>query len=210
MIARKTLAELLASNPVADLQDAIAAMMKDRIQGVSVVKHPGKVDLSELVAKTVVTAPGIGLGWSQVRYAGAADGSFGMLVNWTAYIAAEARTIADRRVEKEAIGIAIGSQILKILGDDEASFWNRTGVLPVEDKPAAELKPIFTVRDASQGVAYYVVTWWQIIADVGETTFPTAKATGGDADQARIDYDDPADLDAISKFFPARREPDDA
>lgn len=209
MIPTASLAQLLAGNPLAETQDAIVAMLRSRLTGVTIVKHPGKVDLSELVAKSVVAAPGIGLGWSQARHAGMADGSFCFAVNWTAYIVAEAMVNGNRRVEKEAVGMAIGAQLLKILGDDEASFWGRTGILPVEDKPAPELKPFFTIRDAAQGAAYYVVTWSQIIADVGETTFPTAVGRVRSADEPVIDYDTEEDLQHVGHWIPARQVEED-
>lgn len=213
MIAARTIGQMLASNPLADTHDAIVATLRTLLPDVSIRKHPGKVDLSELVAKSVVPAPGIGLGWSQVKYAGMADGSFCMAVGWTAYIVAEAMVNNDRRVEKEAVGMAIGAQLLQILGDDQAQFWNRTGILPIgfNGLPEPELKPFFTVRDAAQGTAYYVVTWTQIVADVGETTFPTATGRVRSPDEPIIDYDGEADLEHVGHWIPATRvENDDA
>ncbi|MEZ5782073.1 MAG: hypothetical protein R3D70_10655 [Rhizobiaceae bacterium] len=211
MIPAASLSQLLASNPLADTQAAIVATLRALLPGVTVELHPGKVDLSELVAKQVVAAPGIGLGWSQAKYAGMADGSFCVTVSWTAYIVAEAMVNADRRVEKEAVGLAIGGQLLKILADDEASFWNRTGVLPIgaNNAPEPELKPFFTVRDAAQGTAYYVVTWSQIIADIGETTFPLAAGRVRSPDDMVIDYGSEADLQHVGHWIPALQVPED-
>ncbi|MCO5083081.1 MAG: hypothetical protein M9955_15670 [Rhizobiaceae bacterium] len=211
MIAARSLGQMLASNVLSDTQEAIVATLTTLLPGITIRKHPGKVDISELVNASVVAAPGVGLGWSQVKYAGMADGSFCMAVGWTAYIVAEAMVNNDRRVEKEQVGLAIGTQLIKILSDDEASFWNRTGTLPIgfNGLPEPELKPFFTIRDAAKGTAYYIVTWTQIIADVGETTFPTATGRVRSPDEPIIDYDSEADLAHVGHWIPARQVPED-
>lgn len=209
MIGAKTLTQLLANDQLAPVQAAIVTTLATLLPGVRIVAHPGRVDLSELLAKTVATAPGVGVGWSRVRRAMHVDGSFGAMVEWVAYIVAEAKAIDGRRVEKEALGLAIGGQILRLLADREACFWGRAGLMPPEMQPQAELKPLFTVRDMAEGTAYYTVTWTQIIADIGETLFPTATGTAN-ADNGTIDYADPDVLDAIAPFLPAHRVDDDA
>jgi hypothetical protein len=206
----RSLDQMLAANPIATVQAAIVTTLKGLLPGVSIVLHPGKVDLSELVAKSVVAAPGIGIGWSRVIPVALPDVSFSAQVFWTAYVVAEARVVAGRRVEKEAVGLAIGQQLVAILFDD-ASFWGCDGVLPPE-KP--EMKPLFTIRDAAQGTIYYTVTWSQVIADIGEPALPTATATvdaGALADGAAVlDYEHAADMLNVTHFIPAAREDDDA
>jgi hypothetical protein len=203
-----SLDQLLAADPVASLQAAIVAAIKTLLTGVSVVKHPGKVDISELVAKTVVKAPGVGVGFSRIRPVRIADGSHGLAVEWVAYIVAEAKVIGVRRVEKEEVGIAIGARLLEILADNEASFWDRTGVMPVSDTPMPEMKPLFTIKDAAQGTAYYTVSWAQVIADVGNTYFPQHAGTV-DGETGTIQYNDPEWLEAVAPFI-AGRKLDDA
>lgn len=209
MIEPRTLAQLLENDPLAPVQAAIVATLGALLSGVRVVSHPGRVDLSELLAKTVATAPGVGIGWSRVRRAMHLDGSFGAQVEWVAYIVAEARVVDSRRVEKEALGLAIGALILRVLADETAFFWGRDGILPPELQPMPELKPLFTVRDAENGTAYYTVTWTQIVADVGETLFPTATGRT-DPDHGTINYDNADDLDAIGRFIAATRGGGDA
>ena len=172
------------------------------------IAHPGKVDLSELIARSVVTAPGIGIGWSRIRRAAILDGSFGAAVEWTAYIVAEAKIVAGKRVEKEVVGSAIGAQLLRILSDDLACFWGLTGVLPPAPDAIPELKPFFTIKDTAQQTAYYVVTWTQTIADIGTTLFPTATGRT-DPENAAINYSDPDAIDAIARFLPALEAPED-
>ncbi|MCO5059638.1 MAG: hypothetical protein M9905_17510 [Rhizobiaceae bacterium] len=209
MMEPKTLARLLACDPLAPVQSAIVTTLTTLLPGVRVVAHPGRVDLSELLAKSVATAPGIGVGWSRVRRAMHMDGSFGALVEWVAYVVAEARVVDGRRVEKEAVGLAIGGQVLRALADDTVCFWGRAGILPPEMQPQAELKPLFTVRDMAEGTAYYTVTWTQLVADIGETLFPTATGTAN-PEAGTIDYADPDHIAAIAKFLPARKVDGDA
>lgn len=204
MIAAAPLDQMLAADPIAAIQRAIVSTLSSLMPGVAVTAHPGKVDLSELLAKSVVQAPGIGIGWSRIKRAGMIDGSFGAAVEWTAYIVAEARMVANRRVEKEAVGIAIGQQLLRILGDD-SSFWDRTGVLPPAREPSPELKPFFTIKDAAQGTAYYVVTWTQVAADIGTTAFPTQ--TGSvNLNDGSVEYTEAGFRDLIASFIPAERD----
>lgn len=209
MIEPKPLVSLLLDDRLLPLQSVIVARLLALLPGVAVVRHPGKVDISELIAKSVVAAPGVGIGWSRIREIAIVDGSFSLSVEWTAYIVAEAKVIDGRRVEKEALALAIGARLLQILGDDETAMWGLTGILPPETTPQAELKPLFTVRDASQGVAYYTVTWTQIVVDLGETAFPTEAGTYSEEDNW-IKFASEATLEAMRPFIPAKEEPDNA
>lgn len=195
------LATLLSNDRLGEAQLAIVAALGRLIQNVKVAAHPGKVDVSELIARTVVSAPGIGIGWSRIRRAAVSDGAYNLAVEWTAYIVAEAAMVGLRRVEKESVGLAIGSRILAILADSREPFWGLSGILPPEEVPAPEMKPIFTVRDASQGVAYYAVTWTQTIADLGRGHFP---ASVGQAypDHGVIGYASAEDLNSVLGFIP--------
>lgn len=208
MIETITLEELLHTDPLAPLQKAIVANLKALFIGVTVVAHPGKVDISELISKTVVTAPGIGLGWTKVKTGQHADGMFYLAVEWVAYIVTEAKVINGRRAEKEALALAIGGQLLAILADLDINMWGRTGVLPPETTPPAELKPIFTVGDASQGIAYYTVTWTQIVPALG-TGFMPPHVGRYDEQLGVIRYPDADQIEDLSPWIPARREADE-
>lgn len=207
MIEPMSIEALLAADPLAALQVAIVSRLKVLLPGVSVVAHPGKVDVSELIAKSIVNAPGVGIGWSRVKPLALGDGSFSLSAEWVAYIVAEARPVAGRRIEKEAVALAIGAQLMRILHDDQASLWGiLSGLHLPEVMPAPEMKPLFTVRDAGQGVAYYTVTWTQTVADVGATEFPTA--TGQiDENEQFIRFASDAILDAMRPYTPME-EPD--
>lgn len=210
MITPKTIEQLLAFDPLAPLQSAIVATITTLNPGLNVVKHPGKVDLSELIGKTVVKAPGVGIGWSRIREAQMADGHFNLLVDWVAYIVCEAKSVNNRRIEKEAMALAIGARLLAILADDIAATWNRTGVYPPESTPPAEMKPLFTVRDQAQGMAYYTVTWTQIVADLGDSVFPehVGRYSEEGGVTGVIGFDDAADIDDLAPWIPAQEEPD--
>lgn len=198
---------LLTVDPLAPLQRAIVATIRTLLPGVSVQPHPGKVDISELVGKSVVAAPGIGIGWSRIRRLGYADGGFSLAVEWTAYIVAEPKMVAGKRVEKEAVALAIGAQLLAILGDPIAPFWGLSGVLPPEEQPQPEFKPLFTVKDAAQGTVYYTVTWTQAAADLGASYFPGFTGIAN-PESGTIDYDDPDSLAAIAPWIGFPEVPD--
>lgn len=207
MIAAKSLDALLADDPLAPLQAAIVTTLRTLNPGVTVEPHPGRVDVSELMAKKVVNAPGIGIGWSKIRGGQHADGQFYLIVEWVAYVVAEARVVNGRRVGKEAIGLALGGRILELLADDETAFWGRTGVLPPETAPPAELKPLFTIRDDAQGVAYYTVTWTQILAALGDGAFPEHTGRFDEA-TGLIGFQDASMIDDISPWIPAEQDDD--
>lgn len=84
-----------------------------------------------------------------------------------------------------------------------------TGILPPATKPPADLKPFFTIRDAAQGTVYYTVTWTQVVADIGETLFPTAIAHVK-PDLSGIVFEDDAARDAVAHFLPVMMGDDDA
>ncbi len=209
MINPVSLDQLLANDPIGDLQAAIVSTLHTLLPGVTIARHPGKVDISELIAKTVVPAPGIGIGWSRLRPEPMADGSYSVAVDWVAYIVAEAKVIDGRRREKEEVALAIGGQLVKILSDVLTSLWGRTGILPItQDRSAPDMRPLFTIKDASQGTAYYTVAWTQCIADIGTPDFP-AFVGHVDPDNLVIDYLNAAELAAIAPWIPARQVPDD-
>lgn len=208
MMEPKPFAALLETDPLAPLQAAIVFTLKLLNPGVAVVPHPGKVDVSELVFKTVVKAPGIGVGWNKVKTGQHADGMFYLVVESVAYIVAEAKVVETRRVEKEAVGLAIGGRLLEILADIETSMWGRPGVLPPETTPPAELKPFFTVRDAAQGIAYYTVTWTQIVPALG-TGFMPPHAGRYDERLGAIVYPEADMIDELAPWIPAKREADE-
>ena len=197
-----TLAQLLEADPLADFQAAIVATLKTLITGITVQAHPGKADIAELIARTVVPAPGISVGWTRMRRVPYLQGGYTLNVEWVAYIVAEAKAVANKRVESSAVAFAIGSRLLEILDEEFTSLWDMRGVLPPENAPAPELKPMFTVKDAAQGTIYYAVTWTQGIADLGQLRFPTDIGEA-DPENGTINYESEAAIDRIKHWLPA-------
>jgi len=202
MIAPATLQQIMAADPTANTHNAIVDTLKSLLKGVSIVSHPGKVDIAELVGKTVVQAPGVGIGWSRIRPAMLADGSYSASVEWTAYIVVEAAMVGGKRVEKEHVGFAIGGQLLKILNDPIVATWGMVGITPPETSPAPELKPLFTVRDQSQGTAYYTVSWTQQVVDIGAGVFPLPIGAV-DIEDGSIQYAANAAIRDMAPWLPA-------
>ncbi|PWE52154.1 hypothetical protein DEM27_32665 [Metarhizobium album] len=204
MTTPATLSQLIEADPIAPVQRAIVASLKTLMPGISIMLHPGKVDISELIAKTVVKAPGVGIGWTKAKRAGISDGHYNVTVDWIAYVVAEAHVVDAKRVEKEVVGLAIGAGLLKILSDDTAWTWGRAGVMPPDG--AGELKPLFTIADAAQGTAYYAVTWSQTVFALGQTHFPTVKGTV-DLEHAAINYPTAGELAEMDTWL--ARDPED-
>lgn len=171
MIAPATLTELVAADPLAPIKTAIRDRLATAMPGVAVVSHPGKIDISEVMAKAVVAAPGIAVGWSRIRAVRIVDGGYRLVVEWTAYIVVEDAAIDGRRVEREALGLAIGSRLVTILEDPDEQTWGCGNLMPPEADPRPELRPMFTVRDLAAGAAYYAVTWTQTLVDQGASLF---------------------------------------
>lgn len=209
MIQPVTLAQLLAADPIAPAQRAIVAAVKAQLSGVSVMLHPGKVDISELVSKALVAPPGVGIGWSRVRTLRAVDGHFSFTVDWVAYIVAEARAVEGRRVEKEAVALAIGNRLMLMLADADTCFWRLAGISAPDPVPGPEFKPLFTVADAAQGTVYYTVTWSQTLTGLGATYLPTVQ---GEVipDAAAIQYPSAEELAEMDGWLAGGPEVDDA
>ena len=190
MIAPMPLAALLAADPLAPIKTAIRDRLATLLPGVTVVSHPGKIDISEVVGKSVVAAPGIAVGWSRIRALRIIDGGHQLAVEWTAYVVVEDAAIAGRRVEREALGLAIGSRLVAILEDPGSHTWGCGNLLPPEADPRPELRPMFTVRDMTAGAAYYAVTWTQTLVDQGASLFAgETPATTSAEDETAIDLE---------------------
>lgn len=193
MIAPLTLAQLVAADPLGAVKAAISTRLAALLPGITVVSHPGKLDISEVVEKSVVATPGIAVGWSRVRGVRIIDGGYHVAIEWTAYVVVEDKAINDRRVDREALGLAIGGRLMAILADPEAQTWGLGNVLPPAADPRPELRPMFTVRDAARGAAYYAVTWTQTVVDQGASLF-AGETPGLDFVDGCVDVSFPAGI----------------
>lgn len=174
-IAPLTIAQMAASSRLETTRDAIVATFKDLCRGVTVVGHPGKLDINDVLAKAIVGTPGIALGWSRLRGVRDPGGSQGIPVDWVAYIVTE--DYADRsqspprRIARDVIAYGVGGHLLRILQDADAPFWGLTGISEPLTDPAPEMRPVVTMKTAEAGTAVYAVTWSQILLFEGASLF---------------------------------------
>lgn len=193
MIAPASLSDLLNADPLRVWQAAIVAHLALLIPGVKVAAHPGKIDISQMLAKTVVAAPGVAVGWTRVRTVKVIDGAVDLTVEWAAYVVVEDKVIDGVRVDRDRLAFALGTRLLMILADPEATSWGLTSVTPPADQPAPQLVPLFTVADQAKGVGYLAVTWTQSLIGQGESLFvgpaPTMTAEPDDEGRASITAD---------------------
>lgn len=169
MIQPTHLKDLLDSDRVSLLALAISATIDAQIGGISVRTHPGKLDIYDVVSGDLVRAPGILLGWTQIKSMREAAGHYALPVEFAAYVVAEdyADTARRRKVKRETVAQAIGTQLLALLNDPDHADWGLAEVgLPLAD-PAPSFRPMFTAKAYKKGTAYYAVTWTQEILGVG-------------------------------------------
>lgn len=172
-LAPVTLPEMIASTRLQELRKAVVARLKALLKGVAVVEHPGKLDINDVLAKTIVAAPGVAIGWTRVREARDLDQGYSLGIDFVAYIVAE--DFADQatkvRTDRATVGLAIGAQLLLILSDEDTASWGLGGVAPPAAEPGPELRPVFTMKSAEQGASLYVVTWTQWLLRQGRPRF---------------------------------------
>lgn len=173
-----SLADLVAADPLGTLKATIVARLGDLITGISVASHPGRLDISEVMERAIVQAPGIAVGWSRIRGAETLDGSVHLPIDFVAYLVVADKAIGTRAVDRERIGLALGRRLLQILSDRNAATWGLTGVTPPTVDPGPEFRPLFTVADAAKGAAYYAVTWTQSLIDQGIGLFEGPEPLG--------------------------------
>lgn len=168
MIAPLTLAERLASSRLMEAHKAIVATLAPLFPGVQVVRHPGRVDVADLVEKEIFSAPTIAVAATRVRVARELAGEHGLAVEWTAYLIVEDKVVGNRRVERDEIAHALGAGLLAVLEDHEAPRWGLEDITDPGDEPRPELRPIFTVKALERGVALFAVIWSQTLLSLGE------------------------------------------
>lgn len=174
-IAPATLHEMIASSRIEGVKAAIAATLARLMKGVSIESYPGRLDINDVLAKAVVAAPGLALGWTRLRSSRDVGGTFGIPVDWIAYIVvedfADTKAKPARRVGREAVAYGIGAFLLRILADADTPFWGLTGLSEPMPDPAPEMRPVVTMKTAENGAAVYAVTWSQLLMFEGKPLF---------------------------------------
>lgn len=175
MIAPLSLPGMIAATRVDQCKAAIVARLGELCLGVKVVAHPGKLDINDVLAKAVVTAPGIAVGLSRVRGRRDIGGTFSMPVDWSAYLVTEDygdRSVQPpRSVAREIVAYGIANHLLRILADPDVASWGLGGIGEVWSEPAPELRPLVTMKTAEQGTAVFAVTWTQELVLEGRGFF---------------------------------------
>ena len=200
MIAAVNLSQMIAASRLDQTRGAIVDRFKALLQGISIEGHPGKLDINDVVAKAVVNAPGVMVGWTRVRRQTEIAGHASEIVDWAAYIVAEDYPdLATRRsTPRDAVAHGIGNAILAILADPDASAWGLVDIdRPLPD-PGPQLVPMFTAKSWSEGAAFYAVTWSQTHWNVGPGFFDRGSVSvseigreeAGEHLPFQVDYDD--------------------
>lgn len=174
-IAPATLSQMIASSRLEATKAAILASLRLLMKGVTIVSHPGKLDINDVMEKAIVSAPGIALGWSRLRGQRDIGGSFGVPVDWAAYIVtedfADTKATPPRRIERDVLALAIGNHLLRILHDADTPYWGLTGISEPSTEAPPEMRPVLTMKSAESGTAIFVVTWTQYLLFEGASFF---------------------------------------
>ena len=197
MITPRTLSQMITASRLETARKAIIDTLDPLLVGVTVVGHPGKLDINDVVAKTVVAAPGVAIGWTRVRSETQVGGQFNAPVEWAAYIVAEdfADLAEKRSVTRDAVAHGIGQMILEILADPDLSSWGLNDINRPEPDPGPSLVPMFTAKSWEAGTAYYAVTWRQAFWDSGASFFDASTVAIRESQEpgitAEAEFDEP-------------------
>ncbi|MGX1100252.1 hypothetical protein [Amorphus sp. MBR-141] len=169
MMEPQSLLDMIQETRIEPVTAAAVRTFADLMPDVTVTGHPGKLDIADVVKRSVVRAPGVAVGWSSIKRDRQIVGTYLLSVSFAAYVVVEdyVDRAAKRRIARDVVAHAIGGRLLNILSDSDLAAWGLEGVtLPLLD-PEPEFKPLFTAKDAEAGTAYYAVTWRQSIVDLG-------------------------------------------
>jgi len=158
-VSKLSLAEIVAASRVVSLRDAVADGLAERLD-VPVLRHIGKLDISDVMAGETLSAPSIHVAVTKFLSEAPASGVEDLRVHLTAYVVAEDAMVEGRAVYRDEIGYALALATLAVIKDEKVSRWGLEDIDYPEDAQAA---PLFTARSFAKGVAYYSVTWRQTL-----------------------------------------------
>ena len=164
-----TLLEVLEASRLHELRQAVIARLKTLIAGVEVRAHPGKIDLSDVVAEDTFVAPSILVALTRFTPDMRLSGSVDDCAHLAAYVIVEDTVLDGRRYERDEIGPALCDAIAHYLArPGPEAMWGLEGVGLPEDIAG---QPVFTAKTFARGMAFYAVTWRQDIFARGEPMF---------------------------------------
>lgn len=165
--APPTLLEIIAASRLHELREAAKDGLKTIVSGVEVRSHPGRLDLSDVVAEDTFVAPSILVALTKFtpdpRLSGAEDDC----AHLAAYVIVEDMVLDGRRYERDEIGPALCDYIAHYLVK-AAPMWGLEGVGVPDDVVG---QPVFTAKTFARGMAFYAVAWRQDIYARGEPQF---------------------------------------
>lgn len=163
--------QILAQPRVKALRDAVVAQLQTRFVDLEVRPHIGKLDISDVVEKSIFNPPSIAVAATRVKPDGRLSGADDFVVDLTAYVVAEDLMVCGARVERDEMAIAICEALLISLADDDFADWGAENVGLPDD---AQGQPLFTIASMTRGAVYYAVTWRQTLYAVPPANFWTA------------------------------------
>lgn len=165
-----TIQTLLADARVLALRTAAVAALGARFPDIKVQGHPGKLDMSDVLAKGTFPAPSIQIAVSRVTPDPRLSLADDFDVDFAAYVVAEDKIVGNLRVERDELAFAICEGLCVALSDDTLTRWGLENIAPPEDVKAS---PLFTLKSFTEGAVYWAVTWRQTLYRVAPPTFGT-------------------------------------
>lgn len=171
MIAPATIAQRLTASRLVVLHRAVVANLAPLFPGVTVRRHPGRIDIGDLLKKDIVPAPALLVAISRIRPPRDMEGSYQLAVDFAAYAIAEDTVVAGKRAERDEVGHVLADGVLAVLRDEQAPRWGLQDITDPLDEPQPEMRPLFSALDFERGVAVYATTWSQALIGRGGPVF---------------------------------------
>lgn len=175
--APRSLADIISASRIVGVRDAVVAALGAAID-VSVLRHYGKLDISDAIEGESFQAPSIHIGVARIRPQDLSTRAQDVDLNLVAYVVAEDQMVAGRLCYRDEIGYGLALAVLDVVNDEALSRWGLDWISPPEDAQAA---PLFTAmsKAAGKGTAYYSVSWRQsLLAGAYELPLAPRQAFG--------------------------------
>ena len=163
------LADMLAASRQFALREAIVGRLATLFPGVQVKGHPGKIDISDVVAQDIFTTPSINVAIVRSKNDPRLSSADDIEVSIAAYVVVEDMEIGGRLATRDEIGPAICEALMLYVSQPDAS--GQFGLTDIGLPDDVQSHPLFTSKSFAKGAAFYAVTWKQEIFAVGEPLF---------------------------------------